>query len=69
MTEDTRQSRPVDLTEAQVKDLAAGRSTGFGESARPRDLTEEDIEALRKGYEVDLENIPALEPIAFDEKQ
>jgi len=63
MTRDTLQRRPVDLTDAQVKDLAAGRGTGFGQTARPRALTEKHIEALRKGHKVDLENIPELEPI------
>ena len=66
MTENTLQNRPVDLTDAQVKDLAVGRSTGFGETARPRALTEQQIKALSKGYEVDLESISALEPIAHN---
>jgi hypothetical protein len=64
MTRATLQRRPVDLTDAQVKDLAAGKSIGLGKTARrPRALTQKHIEALRKGHKVDLEKIPELEPI------
>ena len=65
MAQDTAHRRPLPFTEAQVKDLAAGKSIGLGQMvARPRDVTAEDVQALREGKKVDLEKIPELKPIA-----
>lgn len=67
MAQNSGKSRPVNLTGAQVKELAAGRLTGFGEHSRPRDLSSKDVEALRAGKQVELENKPALKPMRHDE--
>jgi hypothetical protein len=59
MAQETEHSRPVHLTDAQIKDLAAGKkSIGFGEMAKPQDLTAKDVEALREGKKVNLEKPP-----------
>lgn len=67
MTQEAGKSRPIHLTDAQVKDLVAGRNTVVGEHSRPRAVTARDVEALRKGNEINLENIPVLERIAHVE--
>ena len=64
MTQETGTSRPMHLSDAQVTELAAGKSTVVGEHSRPRAVTAAHVEALRKGDEVHLENIPVLERIA-----
>jgi hypothetical protein len=67
MAQESGKSRPINLTDAQVKELAAGRLTTFGEPSRPRDLSAKDVEALREGKAMDLEKKPALRPVAQHE--
>ena len=69
MAQESGKSRPVHLTDAQVKELAGGRSVGFGEQSRPRALTAQDVEALHHGKHVNLEKLPALalQPMAHYE--
>src|SRR6266436_3228142 len=64
MAQEIGKSRPVNLTDAQVKDLVSGKGINFGEQSRPRAVTAKDVEALSKGKEVNLEKIAVLEPTA-----
>jgi hypothetical protein len=60
-------AQPVSLTQSQVQALASGQAVsgiaGFEgtEPQRPRDLTADEVEALRTGKQV---NFEALTPIA-----
>lgn len=60
-------NRPLDITDAEVKDLAAGRYSAFGEHTRPRALTDKHVDTLRQGGELKLEGIPVLERSAEHE--
>ena len=60
-------SRPIDITDAEIKDLASGKSAAFGEHSRPRALTAKHVETLRQGGELKLEGIPVLERSAEQE--
>jgi len=64
MAQDSGKSRPVNFTDAQVKELAAGKLASFGETSRPRDLSATDVEALRAGKAVDLATKPILKAVA-----
>jgi len=64
MANEIGNSRPVDLTDAQVKDLASAKGISFGEQSRPRAVTAKDVEALRAGKAVNLEKIAVLGPVA-----
>ena len=67
MAQDAGQSRPVHLSDAQVKGFAAGQGS-LGEPTRPRAVTERHVEALRKGEAIDLEKLPVIEPAARAEE-
>jgi hypothetical protein len=63
--------RPIPLTDELVSTFAAGRgsleSLGIREPARPRQLSQEDVEAFARGQGVDLEALPPVEEQAGPE--
>jgi hypothetical protein len=64
MTDSDLRNRPLPLTNAQVKDLAAGKNPTFGQPMRPRVLSAAQVETLKKGEKLDFEKLPMVPPIS-----
>ena len=60
MAQEAGKSRPLHLSDVQIKELASGRKPDFGEHSRPRAMTAKHIESLAKGEHVDFDKLPML---------
>ena len=61
-------SKPVRLSDEQVRALAGGKAPTIGDGSRPRALSPKQVDALRNGDALKLEDIPVLQRIERHEE-